>query len=86
MSLRISTDRFGDSSEKAPKMFGTLVICLPSLHEGGEVELSFGDSTKNFETSQYSEFGMSFMAWHEYTSWPIGVGLTFSLQVLRRFS
>lgn len=29
-----------NSSEKAPGMFGTLVIALPSKHEGGEVFLT----------------------------------------------
>jgi len=51
-------------SEKTPGMFGTLVICLPSPHQGGEVVLSHGHRTKTFETSPNSELGMSFAAWY----------------------
>ncbi|TAQ83888.1 hypothetical protein B7494_g7785 [Chlorociboria aeruginascens] len=48
-------------SEKAPHMFGTMVIALPSKHEGGEVH---GSETKLFETSKYSDFDFSYLAWY----------------------
>ncbi|EXJ60531.1 hypothetical protein A1O7_04684 [Cladophialophora yegresii CBS 114405] len=51
-------------SEKAPGMFGTLVICLPSAHEGGELILSFNGETKSIETAPNSEFAMSYAAWY----------------------
>ena len=44
-------------------MFGTLVIALPSKHEGGEVRVTHAGNTKLFETSQYSEFDSSYLAW-----------------------
>ncbi|KAK0641423.1 hypothetical protein B0T16DRAFT_214481 [Cercophora newfieldiana] len=39
-------------SEKAPGMFGTLVICLPSEHQGGDLVLKHRDVTKVFKTSE----------------------------------
>ena len=38
------------SSEKAPGMFGTLVICLPSRHDGGAVNLRHAKQAKVFRT------------------------------------
>lgn len=45
-------------------MFGTLVICLPSKHEGGGVVARHKGETVAFETSEASEFGQSHMAWY----------------------
>ncbi|PIB02520.1 hypothetical protein CB0940_00316 [Cercospora beticola] len=39
-------------TEKVPGMFGTLVICLPSAHEGGDLVLTHRGSTKRFSTSR----------------------------------
>ncbi|KAE9367525.1 hypothetical protein N431DRAFT_348602 [Stipitochalara longipes BDJ] len=50
-------------SEKAPGMFATLVIALPSKHEGGQVRVNHGGLTKVFETSKFSEFDSSYLAW-----------------------
>ena len=50
----------GDSSkpykdqEKAPHVFGTLVIRLPSKHEGGDIHVSLPSDFKVFETSKRS--------------------------------
>jgi hypothetical protein len=44
-------------------MFGTLVIALPSKHEGGEVRVSHARKTHVFETSKFSDFHSSFLAW-----------------------
>lgn len=49
-------------SEKAPGMFATLVISLPSAHEGGELLLTHGNETKTI--SLCSEFAMSWAAWY----------------------
>jgi hypothetical protein len=51
-------------TEKVPGMFGTLVICLPSKHEGGEVHLSHAGERKVFHTAPESEFGLSSLAWY----------------------
>ncbi|TVY44089.1 hypothetical protein LOCC1_G004493, partial [Lachnellula occidentalis] len=50
-------------SEKAPRMFATLVIALPSKHEGGEVRVTHAGKTRVFETAKFSDFGSSFLAW-----------------------
>ena len=49
------------STEKIPDMFGTLVICLPSAHEGGELVVSHNGSKKSFSTARYQP---SFAAWY----------------------
>jgi hypothetical protein len=42
------------SSEKAPGMFGTIVVCLPSSHKGGWVKLQHGRETKVFRTDLHN--------------------------------
>ena len=39
-------------TEKIPGMFGTLVICLPSDHKGGDLVLKHRNETKVFSTSE----------------------------------
>ncbi|KAI0479394.1 hypothetical protein GGR56DRAFT_690765 [Xylariaceae sp. FL0804] len=50
-------------SEKAPGMIATLVICLPSLHEGGSVELSHAGKTTIIDTAKASNFSLTSLAW-----------------------
>ncbi|EMR67058.1 putative 2og-fe oxygenase protein [Eutypa lata UCREL1] len=50
-------------SEKAPGMVGTLVICLPAKHEGGDVHLSHAGRERVFPTSQSSAFSLTALAW-----------------------
>lgn len=49
------------STEKAPGMFGTLVICLPSDYEGGAVVASHRGESKVFKTA--STFDHTYIAW-----------------------
>nr|XP_018907643.1 PREDICTED: uncharacterized protein LOC109037434 isoform X1 [Bemisia tabaci]XP_018907644.1 PREDICTED: uncharacterized protein LOC109037434 isoform X1 [Bemisia tabaci]XP_018907645.1 PREDICTED: uncharacterized protein LOC109037434 isoform X1 [Bemisia tabaci] len=51
-------------SEKAPAMFGTLVVCLPSAHKGGKLVLTHGDEKYEFETAGSSRFSTSFAGWY----------------------
>ncbi|KAG8162497.1 hypothetical protein KVR01_008262 [Diaporthe batatas] len=51
-------------SEKSPGMIGTLVISLPSRHEGGEVHLSHCNKRHIFATSHFSEFELAALAWY----------------------
>ncbi|KAF2178652.1 hypothetical protein K469DRAFT_675665 [Zopfia rhizophila CBS 207.26] len=51
-------------SEKVPGMFGTLVICLPSEHTGGEVHLVHGKEKRVLETAKSSKFDLSTLAWY----------------------
>ncbi|KAI9659849.1 MAG: hypothetical protein M1821_001200 [Bathelium mastoideum] len=53
-------------TEKIPGMFGTLVVCLPSKHEGGELCLSHDNKNKTFKTAPSSELGISYLACAEY--------------------
>ncbi|KAK5214727.1 hypothetical protein LTS03_011672, partial [Exophiala xenobiotica] len=51
-------------SEKEPGMFGTLVICLPSKHEGGEIHVTHGGQTKILHTADSSEFNYTYLCWY----------------------
>ncbi|KAI9715498.1 MAG: hypothetical protein M1812_005974, partial [Candelaria pacifica] len=51
-------------SEKAARMFGTLVVCLPSEHEGGQVWLNHGGREEKFDTAKTSAFEQSYIAWY----------------------
>lgn len=51
-------------SEKAPGMIGTLSICLPSRHEGGEVHLSHAGKDHVFDTGKHNLFDISALAWY----------------------
>jgi hypothetical protein len=51
------------SSEKAPGMFGTLVISLPSKHCGGAVELSHSGEKLVLKTDVDSDNNLTYMAW-----------------------
>ncbi|KAJ9637150.1 hypothetical protein H2199_007436 [Coniosporium tulheliwenetii] len=48
-------------TEKAPGMFGTLVVCLPSKHEGGAIIARHKKQTKVFRTE---DFKQSYAAWY----------------------
>ncbi len=50
-------------SEKASGMFGTLVVALPSGHQGGDVQTSFGNQERILKTAPASDFGFSYLAW-----------------------
>ncbi|KAJ0384139.1 hypothetical protein COL922a_009046 [Colletotrichum nupharicola] len=50
-------------SEKEPGMVGTLVICLPSEHQGGDVHLAFGSDQRVFSTAPTSTFDITTLAW-----------------------
>ncbi|KAJ4303129.1 hypothetical protein N0V90_002021 [Kalmusia sp. IMI 367209] len=73
-------------SEKSPGMFGTLVICLPSEHTGGEVHLVRGGKTSILETAKRSQYDLSTLAWYsdvEHEIKPVASGyrlvLTYNL-------
>jgi hypothetical protein len=51
-------------SEKKQGMIGTLVVCLPSQHEGGDVCLSFGSQKRRLSTAENSEFDLIAMSWY----------------------
>jgi len=55
-------DRHEDP-EKAAGIFGTLVVALPSSHQGGDVHTSFRDQKRISKTAPGSDFGFSYSAW-----------------------
>ncbi|GCB21937.1 hypothetical protein AAWM_04822 [Aspergillus awamori] len=51
-------------TEKADGMFATLVVCLPSKHEGGTLVASHRDWKIAWSTASSSEFSFSWAAWY----------------------
>lgn len=49
--------------EKAPRMFATLAICLPTEHEGGDLVLKHGGQSLTWSSPKTSAFDLSFVAW-----------------------
>lgn len=50
-------------SEKEVGMIATLVVCLPAVHRGGAVHLSFGSEKREFATAPVSPFDITALAW-----------------------
>nr|POF13111.1 hypothetical protein CFP56_10259 [Quercus suber] len=50
-------------SKKDPNIFGTLVIALPSKHEGGDVHFSHAGVTTVLNIASDSDYGCTSMAW-----------------------
>ncbi|OTA67761.1 hypothetical protein K449DRAFT_364184 [Hypoxylon sp. EC38] len=78
-------------SEKVPGMIGTLVICLPSKHEGGSVHLSHGGKSYVFDTDKASDFGLSSLAWfsdvtHEVKPLKSGYRLVLTYNIIHKGS
>ncbi|KAN0080621.1 hypothetical protein V8E54_003825 [Elaphomyces granulatus] len=55
-------------SEKVDGMFGTLVVSLPSKHEGGDVVATHKGESLTFRSSPGSDFGFSYAAWYSDVS------------------
>ncbi|CAH0390453.1 unnamed protein product [Bemisia tabaci] len=51
-------------SVKASGMFATLVVCLPSPHEGGKLILTHDNKKYEFETAATSRFSTSYAIWY----------------------
>lgn len=59
-----SFSRHHKHSETKPGVIGTLVICLPSEHEGGHVHLAHAGKEHVFATALGSAFNLSSLAWY----------------------
>ncbi|KAI1937725.1 hypothetical protein LOZ66_004006 [Ophidiomyces ophidiicola] len=55
-------------SPKANGMFGTLVVCLPSKHDGGEVVVTHQGKSRILESAATSGSSTSFAAWYSDVS------------------
>ena len=51
-------------TEKAPRMFGTLFVCLPSAHEGGDLVLSFSGQSQTHSFAKNSQWSCSYFSWY----------------------
>ncbi|KAF9879475.1 hypothetical protein CkaCkLH20_03018 [Colletotrichum karsti] len=75
-------------SEKEPGMVGTLVVCLPSEHQGGDVHLTFGSDQRTFSTAPSSTFDVSALAWfsdvtHEVKELTSGYRLALTYNIIQ---
>ncbi|KAL4862952.1 hypothetical protein BDV12DRAFT_34895 [Aspergillus spectabilis] len=67
---------FGQGSHSLPQhdrttigdMFGTLAICLPSEHEGGDIAISYKGETHTWSTCPKSDFNFSCAAWTRFST------------------
>ena len=78
-------------TEKVPGMFGTLVICLSSYHEGGDVCLSHCGQNVIFDTSSTSRFDLSALSWyadvtHEFKPLTSGYRLVLTYNLVQDLS
>ncbi|KAI8243370.1 hypothetical protein K4K55_008427 [Colletotrichum sp. SAR 10_96] len=78
-------------SEKEPGMVGTLVICLPSKHQGGDVHLAFGSDQRVFSTAPTSTFDITTLAWfsdvtHEVKELTSGYRLALTYNIVQNGS
>ncbi|KAF4810912.1 hypothetical protein CGCSCA5_v010211 [Colletotrichum siamense] len=78
-------------SEKEPGMVGTLVICLPSEHQGGDVHLAFGSDQRIFSTAPTSTFDVTTLAWfsdvtHEVKELTSGYRLALTYNIVQNGS
>lgn len=51
-------------TEKAPGMFATLAICLPTEHLGGDLDVKHNNKRLTWTSSKTSAFDLSFSAWY----------------------
>ncbi|KAK4185046.1 hypothetical protein QBC35DRAFT_504643 [Podospora australis] len=72
-------------TEKIPGMFGTLVICLPSEHQGGDLVLKHRHATKVFKSSEVQPSMLCWFSDVSHEVLPVTSGyrwvLTFNLAI-----
>lgn len=78
-------------SEKVPGMIGTVVVSLPSRHEGGDVHLFLNGKAMQFSTSIVSAYDMTVLAWysdvtHEITKLTSGYRLVLTYNIVQQGS
>ncbi|XXH00494.1 hypothetical protein Hte_006840 [Hypoxylon texense] len=73
--------------EKVPGMAGTLVVCLPSKHQGGSFHLSYAGEKYVIDTDKTSEFGLTSLCWfsdvtHEIKTLTSGYRLVLTYNII----
>jgi 2OG-Fe(II) oxygenase superfamily len=76
-------------TEKVDGMFGTLVVSLPSKHEGGDVVATHKGESITFSSAPGSDFGFSYAAWysditHEVKAVTSGYRLVLTYNLIHR--
>jgi hypothetical protein len=62
--IRPEKETSQSSPGTAAPAFGTLEVCLPSKHEGGDLCIAHNGKTQVLETAKSSEHGYSYIAWY----------------------
>jgi hypothetical protein len=62
-------------------IFGTMAICLPSKHEGGDIVVSYRGQSQTFSPSHNTEFSFSYAAWSVFAE-PAGKPVTSGHQLM----
>ncbi|KAL3451453.1 hypothetical protein BJX65DRAFT_267935 [Aspergillus insuetus] len=62
-------------------VFGTLAICLPSKHDGGDIAVSYHGQSQTSGTSQDSEFEFQCAAWSVFAELA-GIPVTSGYQLI----
>ncbi|KAI0472942.1 hypothetical protein GGR56DRAFT_590546 [Xylariaceae sp. FL0804] len=83
--------RSHQDSEKSPGMFGTLVVSLPSPHEGGQVLLKHHKKTGVFDSSEIPLYHAGYAAWysdvfHQVQKVTRGYRLVLTYNLIQKFS
>ncbi|KAM5348796.1 hypothetical protein ACJ41O_008619 [Fusarium nematophilum] len=52
-----------DASKEEKRLIGTLLVCLPSRHHGGDIYLSYGDKKCAFSMDRASDIHLSTVTW-----------------------
>ncbi|KAM0344340.1 hypothetical protein ACHAPU_007698 [Fusarium lateritium] len=61
----------GGGSGQSNSTIGYLTVCLPSKHEGGDIHLSFSDTTTLISTAASSMLDLSAFAWFSDTNYQV---------------
>ncbi|KAF4454131.1 hypothetical protein F53441_3317 [Fusarium austroafricanum] len=69
IAMEIAQELRMDDTLISLEKIGTLFICLPSEHQGGNIHLSIGDRKTNISTANSSMLDLSAIGWFSDTDW-----------------
>ncbi|KAL3426933.1 oxidoreductase [Phlyctema vagabunda] len=67
-----SPEEMMHSAHRSGTLIGTLVVCLPYAHEGGELAVKYNDDTTTFDFSQNDPTSISWAAFYSNCSYTVG--------------